>query len=160
MLTGSTPFHPLRDAEISFKVLQGDRPLKPANASDSGISDGLWQLLARCWNADDSKRPQINEIFQHLCHEPARGWDYPPSGLSRAQIYESIPMSGTHEHGSSPPFKLACWRAYSLIDDIFHTTPPETTTEGMFGVIPLTVGLNTPTIRMSTIPNAYESYKH
>ena len=160
MLTGLVPFYPLRGTEVTFKVLQGDRPAKPTNAIDLGISDGLWQLLVGCWNADDHKRPQIKEIVQYLSHEPARGRNYPPSGLSHAHSsYESIPMSATHNHGNGPRFKLACSRAYSPTDDIFHATPPETPTEGMPGATSWTIGLNISVIRIPTVPNAHDSYR-
>ena len=134
VLTGLTPFHPLRDAEISFKVLEGDRPAKPTNASDVGISDGLWQLLVRCWNSDDTKRPRVEEIFQHLCQEPARWSIFPPSRLLRPPSREDISMSATHKHGNSQRFFFACSRAHPSIDDIFHTaftTSVQTPTEGM-----------------------------
>jgi len=102
VLTGLVPFHPLREAEICYKVLDGGRPTKPTNASDVGISDGLWQLLARCWNADDTKRPQVNEIFQHLCQEPGRQSIFPPSGNPPAPSYEDTSISATDKHGNSP----------------------------------------------------------
>jgi len=158
VLSGLTPFHPLRDTEISFRVLHGDRPAKPTNASDSGISDGLWQLLARCWNADDTKRPQVNEILQHLCQEPGRRLVFPPSRLPQAPSCENISMSATHQHGNSLRSMLAGSRTYPSADDIFHTANVPTPTEGMFGATLRIIGLNPPVIRMPTVPGAYGSY--
>lgn len=133
MLTGLAPFHPLRDVEISYKVLHGDRPAKPTNASDLGISAGLWQLLVRCWNADDTRRPRVNEIFEHLCQEPARWSIFPPSRLPRPPSSENISMSATHKHGNSQRFLLTCSRAYPSVDGTFHTAftaNVQTPTEG------------------------------
>ena len=161
MLTGLTPFHPLRDTEIAFKVLQGHRPTKPINASDVGISEGLWSFLARCWNINDAKRPRVNEIYEQLCKEPARGWNFPPSKFVRAPSRESILVSGTHHHGNYSWFELASSRVYPSPDEIFRSAVSEivqTPTEGMLGATSWTIVLNTFVIRMSTVPHAHESY--
>lgn len=153
-----TPFYPLRDAEISYKVLHGERPAKPINASDSGISDGLWQLLARCWDKDDTRRPEINEIFQHLHQEPEKWLNFPPSRLPQAPSYESIPMSATHKHGNGSRPELACSRTYPPPDDIFRTartaltTDLPTPTEGMSGAPLWTIDLNTPLLECPPFP--------
>lgn len=125
------PFRMLRETEISYKVIQGERPTMPNNARDLGISDGLWQLLARCWNADWTKRPQINDIFQHLCQDPARGLTFPPSGSLQTPSYESILESGTHKYGNGLLFKLVRSHAYPSVDDMFITAPAQTPIEGM-----------------------------
>ena len=133
VLTGLTPFHPSRDAEIAFRVLQGHRPTKPANASDVGISEGLWQLLVRCWNVNDTKRPRVDEIYEHLCQEPARGRSFPPSNVPRAPSCENSLVSGTHQHGNSTRFELVPSRAYPSTDEIFRSAISEivqTPTEG------------------------------
>ena len=160
MLTGTTPFHPLREAEIAFKVLQGHRPTKPTNASDVGISERLWRLLARCWNDNDTKRPRVDEIHEHLCQEPARGWNYPPLSILRASSRESILVSEIHRYGNYPEFELVFSCAYPTPDQIFHSAIPEivpTPTEGMLGATSWTIGLNASVIRMSTVPRAHES---
>lgn len=108
VLTGLMPFRSLRDTEISYKVIQGERPAMPANASDFGISDGLSQLLAKCWSEDISKRPHINEVLQHLTQEPALGLIFSPSNLPLAPSFESIYESGTHEYGNGSRFKPIC----------------------------------------------------
>lgn len=162
MLTGLAPFHPLQDVDISSKVLQGSRPMKPTNASDLGISDGLWELLTRCWNADDTKRPQVNEILKRLSQESTLWLIFPPSRLPSAPSYESTFLSMTQQYGNNPWFKLACLRAHPLPDDIFPSPTTSTAqgpTEGMLGATLWTTGLNTPAIRISAPPYAYETYR-
>ena len=159
MLSGLVPFHSLRDTEIWCKVIQGERPAMPTNASELGISDGLWQLLVRCWNRNYFKRPQINEVLRHLCQDLALGLLFPPSpsNVPRAPSCESVFDSGTQRYGKCSWLRLVCWCAYSSIADIFVTANAEPQSEGMFGTTLWTTGLNPSPIRMSTVPHARKS---
>lgn len=133
MLTGVTPFHPLRDPEIAYKVIQGERPPMPPNAKDLGISDKLWQLLTRCWHADLTQRPQIDEILHHLCNDPARDLAFCPSSIGATPGCESV-MSNTQKYRNVSRLGLVSWLAYSCIGDMFFTASNQTPIEGMFGV--------------------------
>lgn len=158
MLSGLAPFHGLRDTDTLYAVVQGERPAIPANARELGISDGLWQLLTKCWNADYSGRPRIDEIHQHLSQEPALELISPPSKISRAPSYESVCESGTQKYGNVSGFKSVCSRAYSCIANIFVTTNKEIPAEGMFGATLWTTVLNASS-RGFTVPHAHESCK-
>lgn len=134
MLTGSMPFHPLRDTEISYKVIQGERPVMPTNADVMGISEDLWRLLARCWHADSTRRPQIGEILQHLSDDPARTMIFSPKPTSDPSC-ESLFESGTQKYGNgsfNPPF----WCAYSCAGDMFVTANTQALAEGTAPLIP------------------------
>ena len=106
----------------------------PTNASGLGISDKLWQLLARCWNADHNKRPQIDEVLRHLCQESARGLIFPPSRPSQAPSWEEFPGPGTHEHGTSYELELVCLRAHLSLAHMFPTSNAPTPTERIPGI--------------------------
>ena len=106
MLSGLAPFHDVRDTEVVWKVIQGERPEIPTNASDVGISEGLWQLLVKCWNHNYTKRPHINEILQHLPQEPAMRLIFPPSNLPQEPNCESVFVSATQKYGNSSCFML------------------------------------------------------
>lgn len=97
MLTGIMPFHALRDPEISYRVVLGERPEIPTNARELGISDKLRQLLIRCWHAKSTQRPLIKEIVEHLSNDPARRLIFPPSKFPQAPSYESV-VSGTQKY--------------------------------------------------------------
>ena len=153
------PFYALRDTEVSYKVIQGERPTKPPNANEIGISDGLWQLLTRCWDADYTKRPLIGEIFEQLCQEPARGRIFPPSRHPQIPSYESILDSGTQKYGNGSEFKLARSHAYSSTADIFVTAAAQTPIEGMVCATLRIGDINTSVIRMRTVPHAHEPYR-
>jgi hypothetical protein len=158
VLSGLVPFHNVRDTEIVYKVIQGERPVIPANASEVGISEGLWRLLAKCWNDNYTSRPLINEILQHLSQEPALGLIFPHSNLPQAPSCESVFVSTTQNYGDSSCFVLVSSRAYLSIADIFVTANAHTSTEGMFGAISWTTGLSTFPIRILTVPHANEPH--
>ena len=44
-------------------IIHGDRPPRPTHPS---LTDGLWELMQRCWDRDIRKRPQILEALQAL----------------------------------------------------------------------------------------------
>ena len=44
-------------------IVHGDRPPRPTHPS---LTDGLWELMQRCWDRDIRKRPQILEALQAL----------------------------------------------------------------------------------------------
>jgi hypothetical protein len=133
VLTGLTPFHPLRDAEISYKVILGERPVMPSNAKDLGISDELWQLLFRCWYTNYTKRPSINEILRHLYNDPARALVFPPSQIPPASSCESV-VPNTQKYGNGLWFELVYQCSYSCTGDMFVTAGNvQTPIEGMLG---------------------------
>ena len=90
VLTCQVPFHTLRDTEISYKVIRGDRPVLPTNAEGLGITNELRGLLNRCWLAECTERPRVDEILHDLSESPARGITFPPSRISRVPNDESF----------------------------------------------------------------------
>lgn len=122
MLTGQMPFHTLRDSEISYKVIQGERPDLPANAKDLGISDKLWELLIRCWFGDCTDRPSISEILQHLSESAAREMIFPPLRYSPFPSCEGFSGSVGPERGNDSQFELSRRHAYSRIAGVLVTS--------------------------------------
>ena len=45
-----------------FKVLGGEKPSKPANALELGLSDKVWKLLEDCWQTDRALRPSTRDV--------------------------------------------------------------------------------------------------
>ena len=74
VLTGELPFLGLRMTEMAFRVVEGARPPKPENALAIGLSDSLWNLVERCWDADMKLRPKIAEVVSQL-ERAAADWD-------------------------------------------------------------------------------------
>ena len=62
VLTGKRPFCPMRNAGIIRAVISGERPAKPENAEEVGMTDAVWNLLRECWKEDRTTRPTIGDI--------------------------------------------------------------------------------------------------
>jgi len=60
--TGKVPFHDSSPTTAAVGVLCGNRPGRPAHPS---VTDGLWDLVERCWKREPECRPGISEVV--LC---------------------------------------------------------------------------------------------
>ena len=49
-----------------FKVMGGEKPLKPPNALELGIFDKVWNLLEDCWQFQPALRPSIEGVLGHI----------------------------------------------------------------------------------------------
>jgi len=59
-------------------IIQGERPPRPAH---SDLTDGLWEVMQRCWDQDRYNRPPILEVSQALhsiVPSPTLQWLFPP----------------------------------------------------------------------------------
>ncbi|KAF9647120.1 kinase-like protein [Thelephora ganbajun] len=63
VLTGTLPFGKRSGPDVTFKVLGGDKPPKPANALELGLSDKVWELLEDCWQTERTLRPSVKDIL-------------------------------------------------------------------------------------------------
>ena len=66
VLTGKRPFRPVRKAGIIRAVISGERPTKPENAEEIGMTDSLWNLLRDCWKEDRKTRPNIHHVVDGI----------------------------------------------------------------------------------------------
>lgn len=66
VLTGRWPFFPKREVEVGLAVISGQRPLKPENAEEIGMTEVLWNLMERCWRADRATRPPTTEVLREF----------------------------------------------------------------------------------------------
>lgn len=62
ILTGSIPFsHIKNDANIILSVTSGGRPRRELCPQ---INDDIWAMLERCWDADPTQRPSMDNLSQ------------------------------------------------------------------------------------------------
>ena len=66
VLTGQIPFHPKREDEVIFAVLDGKRPPKPENV-ETGMTEAIWELMTECWKENRAERPIMQEILRKFC---------------------------------------------------------------------------------------------
>ncbi|EJD46556.1 kinase-like protein [Auricularia subglabra TFB-10046 SS5] len=62
---GETLWKNLRVWEIRDKIIQGVRPTRPVEGQVL-MSDGLWELCERCWDAEPSRRPDAETVLNTL----------------------------------------------------------------------------------------------
>ena len=66
VLTGQFPFHPKRGFEAIQAVIDGERPPKPKNAEEIGMTEAMWELMTECWKEDRAERPVMPEILRRF----------------------------------------------------------------------------------------------
>jgi len=67
VLTSEWPFYPKRKPEVMLAVISGERPPKPENAEEIGMTEVVWNLLRECWEGDRMKRPSILDVLGRFC---------------------------------------------------------------------------------------------
>ena len=67
VLTGRWPFFPKRETEVIHTVVSGERPPKPDNAGEIGMTDVVWDLLGECWRGDRTMRPDVSKVLGVFC---------------------------------------------------------------------------------------------
>ena len=66
VLTGKQPFLQRRKARIVRAVILGERPAKPENAEEIGMTEYVWDLLEECWREDRTTRPNASDTLKRL----------------------------------------------------------------------------------------------
>jgi hypothetical protein len=64
VFSGEVPFkHEKSDYSVVLRIVKGERPSRPAHTE---LSDAVWRLLERSWDANIQQRPVIMEYFKVL----------------------------------------------------------------------------------------------
>ena len=86
VLTGDYPSQHIEPQELSYHVVSGIRPDKPADIEIIGILDPLWELMEKCWRGDKTRRPRIHEVVEGV-GDVAANWhtEMPPGGAERQE---------------------------------------------------------------------------
>ena len=80
LLTGQLPFSEPIGPEVVFQILKGVRPTKPSNATELGLSDGVWKLLEDCWQTDRQLRPSVKDVLDRVKSTALTCGTLPPVG--------------------------------------------------------------------------------
>ena len=83
VLSGKSPFMSLREHIIMRKVLEGERPGMPEGADGVWFTDGLWEMVNRCWATQPKSRPSAEAILE--CVEGVSGTWGPPSRVDEGK---------------------------------------------------------------------------
>ena len=67
VFTGKVPFYQESNGlNVGSKILDGYRPERPRDAGGEELTDGMWELLCRCWSADPASRPTMKNVVQEM----------------------------------------------------------------------------------------------
>ncbi|TFK53815.1 kinase-like protein [Heliocybe sulcata] len=67
IFSGIVPFSNIRsDANAVLRIVQGDRPSRTQQCNEAGLTNELWDLIERCWVANDHLRPTMSEVAREL----------------------------------------------------------------------------------------------
>jgi len=47
---------------ISLKIMGGERPARPPDAQELGLTDSVWNMTCKCWRQDPARRPTVTEV--------------------------------------------------------------------------------------------------
>lgn len=63
VFTGKKPFpHAKSDALACLWIMKGKRPPRPSSDQGLGFSDGIWDIIQRCWLQNADERPVIDDV--------------------------------------------------------------------------------------------------
>ncbi|KAF9644933.1 kinase-like protein [Thelephora ganbajun] len=80
VLSGQAPFISYKDFIVSGKVIEGERPGRPDGVKGAWFTDGLWEMLERCWSAQPKDRLAIEAVLGHL-GQASTAWQPLHSGV-------------------------------------------------------------------------------
>ena len=64
VFTGKVPFGDMKNESVVIHIANGKRPAKPQAAGQLGLTAEMWKFIERCWTANPSKRPTIDEVVR------------------------------------------------------------------------------------------------
>jgi cyclophilin family peptidyl-prolyl cis-trans isomerase len=62
VFSGRVPFGNMKNESVVIQIASGKRPAKPQAAEQLGLTAEMWKFIEKCWNANPSKRPTIDEV--------------------------------------------------------------------------------------------------
>jgi serine/threonine protein kinase len=98
ILTGKEPFENSTNIGAMNLILKGNRPQKPENRPEVGLTDDMWNLLSRCWHKKPGKRPVVGDIvgeLQGLCGGDGGSLEHVKSSKFRSHS-KRVSVPGSH----------------------------------------------------------------
>ncbi|KAF8157141.1 kinase-like domain-containing protein [Crassisporium funariophilum] len=103
IFTSDVPYYEYHlDATVIFKVMSGDRPLRPSADSVSfekyGLTVEIWDMMEECWSRVPEERPTIVEIVSRipqrkLDSRPLDTWEASSASKFRNAMYKRNVLS-------------------------------------------------------------------
>jgi len=87
VLTGIIPYEDLSEDIIPLSVVTGERPRRPANITNTLLSDPVWTMLEDCWSESQGMRWDARCMRRRFCDpQGVRAEGIPCIGEGRWQV--------------------------------------------------------------------------
>jgi hypothetical protein len=63
VFTGKVPFNSDKSVPAMVAIMNGERPPRPSHPT---LTNGLWELMQKCWAQDVRERPQMTKVLTDL----------------------------------------------------------------------------------------------
>ena len=100
VLSGQTPFAPLRPIPVIWKVLDGHCPERPQGKENALFTHDLWETLQHCWKYKPDERTNATVVLQ--CLERTSDSLPPRSHFDTEEIVETSTDEQIDTTASSP----------------------------------------------------------
>ena len=133
IFTGRVPFEGQGNSTAVCRIHSGDRPEFPQNGLDVGLTEPMRRLIQKCWNADPTKRPTIDDVVREwggLLENNRCAWGHntatspfliyvpsserdptpPPTGTERPLVRSKCLSSSVDTVGSLAPWVITSRR--------------------------------------------------
>jgi len=76
VFTGRSPVSEFATRVIISKIMDGERPARPREAQELGLTDSMWDMTIRCLHQDPVQRPMMVEVVGLVreCYRMATFW--------------------------------------------------------------------------------------
>ena len=64
VFSGKVPFPDMTNGAVVVRIVNGKRPAKPPAAEQLGLTAEMWKFVERCWSANPSERPTMDEVVR------------------------------------------------------------------------------------------------
>lgn len=64
--TGKVPFHNFVSSTVTWKLMNGDRPPRPYEAREFGLTDPVWRMTECCWVQPPKDRLKASDVVDLL----------------------------------------------------------------------------------------------
>ena len=62
VFTGDLPFGDVRHETAILMIVRGQRPEKPHDPENRGLTPEIWKFNQKCWHQNPTKRPDVNFV--------------------------------------------------------------------------------------------------
>ena len=70
VLSGQAPFFPQLNTAVILTIMRGERPRRPQGKEGTLFTDGMWEVLERCWKPQPREQISAEDVLQGISGNP------------------------------------------------------------------------------------------